>query len=65
MYSQFQQSQIGVAVVSLVLALLGDIFLEYRGGFRVVPVQTIEDGVDVLRPVLGHVECDSHVCWFV
>lgn len=59
---QLQQSQIGVAVVSLVFALFHDIFGEDFGGLGVVAVEAIENGVDVFRPVRRVIECDAHDC---
>lgn len=61
-HSQLQQSQVGVAVVSLIFALFHDIFGEDFGGLGVVAVEAIEDGVDVLRPVRRVIECDAHDC---
>lgn len=57
---QLQQRQVGVAVVGLVGALLSDIFLENGRCLRVVSVQTIEDLVNVLRPLRRVVKCDAH-----
>ena len=53
---QLQEGKVAVAVVGLVFALLGDIFLEGGGGLRVVSVEAVEDGLDVLRPVRRVVE---------
>ena len=53
---QLQESKVAIAVVGLVLALLGDIFLEGGGGLRVVSVKAVEDGLDVFRPVRRVVE---------
>jgi len=61
-YSQFEEGEVGIAVVCLVGALLGDVFLEYRRRLRVVAVESVQDGVDVLRPVGRVVECNAHVC---
>ena len=58
--SQFQQGQIGIAVISPVLALLGDIVLEDGRRFGIVPVQAVEDGFDVFGPVGRIVKGDAH-----
>ena len=55
-YSQFQQRQIGITVVRLVLALLGNIFLEDLRGLWIISVEAVEDGVDVFGPVGAVVE---------
>ena len=60
--SQLQQRQIGVAVISAVLALLCDIVLEYGRRFGIVSVETIEDGFDVFGPVGGVVKGYAHGC---
>ena len=57
---QFQQSEIGVAVVGLLLALLHHIVLENRSGLWVVSVEAIEDLLNVLRPVLCIIEGGAH-----
>ena len=68
---QFQQCQVRIAVVCPILALLRHVVLKYRGCFRVISVEAVEDGVDVFGAVRGVVECDSHVWrqrrvfWFV
>lgn len=60
---QLQQGEVGVAVVRLGLALGHDIVLEGGRGLRVVSVQAIEDGLDVLWPFRREVECGAHrVC---
>lgn len=58
--SQLQQSQVGVAVECALFALLGNIVLEYCGGLGVVPVQAVEDGVDMRRPRITLVKSDTH-----
>ena len=58
--SQFQQRQVGVCVVGLVFALVGDIFLENGRRFRVVAIKAVENCVDVLRAIRAVVKCDSH-----
>ena len=60
--SQLQQRQIGVAVISAVLALLRDIVLEYGCRFGIVSVETIEDGFDVFGPVRRVVKSYAHGC---
>jgi len=59
-YVQFQQGEVGVAVVGLGLALLRDIFLEDRGRFRVVPVQAVQYRVDVRWPLRRMIKCEPH-----
>lgn len=58
--SQLQQRQVCVAVIGPVLALLRDVVLEYAGGFRVVAIEAVEDGIDVFRPFWGIVEGNAH-----
>ena len=58
---QLQEGQVGVAVIGLIFALLGDIFLEGRGDLGVVSVEAVEDGLDVFRPV-GRVVEGNHGC---
>lgn len=62
---QLQQREVGVAVVRLVLALLHDIVLEDGRGFGVVPVEAVEDLLDVLRPFRRVIEGGAHgeVAW--
>ena len=60
--SQLQQRQVRVAVIGAVLALLRDIVLENRRRLGVVPVEAVEDGLDVLGPVGRGVEGDAHRC---
>lgn len=57
---QLQQGQVRVAVVCLALALGHDIVLEGARRLRVVSVQAIEDGLDVLWPFRRKVECGAH-----
>jgi hypothetical protein len=57
---QLQEGQVGVAVVGLRLALLHDIVLEDTRRLGVVPVEAIEDLLDVLRPLGRKVEGGSH-----
>lgn len=59
-YIQFEERQIGIAVIRLRFALLGNIFLEYCGRLRVISVETVEDGVDIFGPVFAQVESESH-----
>ena len=58
---QLQEGKVAIAVIGLVLALLGDIFLEGRGDLGVVSVEAVEDGLDVFRPV-GRVVEGNHGC---
>ena len=59
-YVQFEEGEVGIAVICLVLALLGNIFLEGGGGLWVVAVEAVQDGIDVLGPVRAVVEGDAH-----
>lgn len=58
--SQLQQSQIRIAVIGPVFALLRHVVLEYARRFGVVAVQTVEDGFDVRGPVGRVVEGYAH-----
>lgn len=58
--SQLQQRQVRVAVIGPVLALLCYVVLEYCGGFGVVAIEAVEDGIDVLRPLGRIVEGNAH-----
>lgn len=64
---QFQEGQVGVAVISLVLALLGDIFLEGSGGLGIVSIEAVEDCLYVFRAIDREIEgghgCDVVGCW--
>ncbi len=64
-HSQLQKRQIRITIIRPVLALLGDIVLEYGGGLRVVSIEAIEDGFDMLRPLGRVVECYAHRCLWV
>ena len=59
---QFQQSQISIAVVRPVLALLCHIVLEDVRRFRVIPVQSVQDSLNMLWPIWRIVECNTHSC---
>ena len=50
-YLQFQKRKVGVAVISLTFALLCDVFLENLCGLGVVPIEAVEDRVDVLGSI--------------
>lgn len=56
--SQLQQSQIGVAVECPILALLHHVVLEDRGSLGVVPIEAIENSIDMGRPGFTLVEGD-------
>jgi hypothetical protein len=49
---QLQEGKVAIAVVGLVLALLGDIFLEGGGGLRVVSVEAGEASSRKISPWL-------------
>lgn len=57
---QFQQSEIRIAVIGPVFALLGHVVLEYGCGFGVVSIEAVEYSVDVFWPFGGVVEGDTH-----
>jgi hypothetical protein len=59
---QLQQSEVGVAVVRLALALLHDIVLEDGRRLGVVAVQAIENLLHLLRPLRREVERGAHGC---
>ena len=61
-YLQLQQRQVGVAVISLVFALLHDISLEYFSRLWIVSVESVENVVNVLRSLHGGIEYDTHDC---
>ena len=48
--------------MSATLALLSHIFLEDLSAFRIVAVQSIQNGVDVWWPISREIEGDAHVC---
>ncbi len=58
---QLQQRKVGVAIVGPLFALLGDIVLKHGRGLGVVPVEAVEDGIDVVGPVGRGVESYSHI----
>jgi hypothetical protein len=58
---QLQEGQVCVAVVSLVFALLHNVFGEYIRCLGVVPVEAVEDGIDMFRPLARVIEGDRHV----
>lgn len=57
---QFEEGEIGVAVVCLRLALLHHVVLEDGRGLGVVAVEAIEDLVDVLGPLGREVKGGAH-----
>ncbi len=60
--SQLQERQIRIAVIGAVLALLGDIVLEYGRRFGIISVEAVEDGFDVFGPVGRIVKGYAHNC---
>ena len=46
--------------MSPIFALLRDILFEYLRAFRIVAVQSIQDGINVRRPLSSEVEGDTH-----
>jgi hypothetical protein len=61
---QLQESEVGVAVVRLTLALLHDIVLEDTRCLWVVSIEAIEDLLDVIRPLGREVVWCSHDVWW-
>lgn len=59
-YSQLQQSQIGVTVVTPIFTLCSNVFLEDVGGLWVVSIETVQDRIDVFRPVGRIIEGNTH-----
>lgn len=57
---QLQQSQVGVAIIRLFLALLGNVVLEDGGCLGIVSVETIQYGIDMLRAFRRIIEWDAH-----
>lgn len=57
---QLQQGQVGVTVIRFVFALLGNIVLENGRCLRIVSVETIEYGIDMIGPIWRRVECRPH-----
>lgn len=57
---QFQQRKIRIAIVRPFFTLLSDVVLKYGRRFRVISVETVEYGIDVLWPFGRSVEGDSH-----
>ena len=59
---QFQECQISIAVIRPVLALLCHVVLEDVRRFRVIPIQSVQDSLNMLRPIWRIVERDTHNC---
>lgn len=57
---QFQEREVGVAIICLVVALLLDVILEDGRRLWVVPVEPVEDRLDVLWALRRVVERDTH-----
>lgn len=57
---QLQQGQIGVAIIGAILALLRHVVLEHGRGFRIVSIEAIENGINVLRSIWCMVKGDTH-----
>lgn len=60
-HSQFQQCQVRIAIKCPVLALLHNIVLKHRCRLRVVPIEAVQDGIDMRRPRLALVKGEPHV----
>ncbi len=60
--SQLQERQIRIAVIGALLALLGDIVLEYGRRFGIISVEAVEYGFNVLGPVGRIVKGYAHGC---
>lgn len=59
---QLKKRQVGVAVISLVFALLHHVVLEHGCGLGIVSVQAIQNRVDMLGPIWRIVKRYSHLC---
>lgn len=57
---QLQERQIGIAIIGLVFALLGDVVLKYGRCFWVVSIKPVEYCVDMRRPLGRKIECYTH-----
>ena len=58
---QFEEGEIGIAVVGPVFTLLGHVFLKDGGGFGVVAIEAIEDHFDMFGAFRRIVKCYAHV----
>lgn len=58
--SQFQESEIRIAVVCPILALLGHVILEHGCRLGIVSIEAVENGIDVFWPIRRVVEGDAH-----
>lgn len=56
---QLQKRQVSIAVKRPLLALVGDIILEYCRCLGVVSVEAAEDGINMSRPCLALVESNN------
>lgn len=61
-YVQLEKGQIGIVVNKLFFALESNIFLEYASRLRVVAVEAVENGIDVLWPIRCVVKWYTHCC---
>lgn len=59
-YSQFQEGEVGIAVVSLVFALGCHVVVKDARRLGVVAIQAVEDGINVLWPLGRIVERYTH-----
>lgn len=57
---QFQQRQIRIAIIRAIFTLLRDIVLKHRRRLGVISIKTVEDGIDILRPIGRSVESYAH-----
>ena len=52
-YSQFQKRPVSVAVAELLLALLAKVSFQGTDSLRVVPLEAVDNGGDVIGPLGG------------
>lgn len=64
-YLQLEKRKVCVGVVCFLFALLDNIFLEDAGGLRVVSIEAIQNGIDVLGPVRRVIESNPHSSVFI
>ncbi len=57
---QFEQGEVGVAIVCPIFTLLRHVVLKDGGGFGIITVEAIKYGFDMLGPVRRIVESYAH-----
>lgn len=58
---QLEEGQISIAVISLTFALLRNVFLETGDNSRIIPLQALQNIVDMLRSIRGIVKSHTHL----